>query len=152
MKKIKITEELDIEEVIADLNRILSYTERVNEYRVIKNGINVINGLVNELKQSKEEMQLQENRMKALGFSDKWEETADLQIAENEAVEKQVQEEQEIKVDSDFFTDEAKKKLKLSYNCFGDGYMETSPACVYCCLKNECKRVTEENTHLGWDE
>lgn len=54
MKKIKITEELDIEEVIANLKKIL-YTENASEYKAITDGIKVIKELVNELQQLKEQ-------------------------------------------------------------------------------------------------
>lgn len=101
---IKVTEEFDIDEVIASLNKVLSYTERVNEYIAIRNGITVINGLLNELKQS----------------------------------------EQEIKVDSGFFTDEAKKQLEMSFGCFGT-YDFENEACQYCCLEDECKRRTKDS-------
>lgn len=113
--------------------------------------------MLNELKQSKEEMQLQEKRMKALGFSDIdiWKEEADLQITEDEAeqleLEKQAQKEQKTKVDSDFFTDEAKKQLEMEFGCFR-AYDSENGACQCCCLKDECKRVTDEDTELGWDE
>lgn len=109
MKKIKITEELDIEEVIENLSKILSYTERVNEYRAITNGMKVINELLNKL------------------------------------------EKQETKVDSDFFTYEAKKQLKQWYGCFRT-YDFENEACQCCYLKDECKRITEENTDPGCDE
>lgn len=101
MKKIKITEEFDIEEVIASLNKILQYTERVNEYKAITNGIKVIDELLNKL------------------------------------------EKQEIKVDSNLFTDEAKKQLEQWYGCFRT-YDSENEACQYCCLKDECKRRTKE--------
>ena len=54
MKKIKITEELDIGEVISSLKKLL-YTESASEYKAITDGIKVIKELANELQQLKEQ-------------------------------------------------------------------------------------------------
>lgn len=52
-------------------------------------------------------------------------------------------EKQETKVDSDFFTYEAKKQLKQWYGCFRT-YDFESGVCQCCYLKDECKSITKE--------